>query len=261
MNNMPLSILKKIYNEDKSIKRTGYWLIIIVATMLELTANYTQFLLIESVIQQKYKFLPYLLIGPHLTLYFAAARLRCNDIGISRYYAYLALFLYIDTVVIIILGCLNSNTRKKFPTVDKIKQFLDYMKSSGSKKFYQIFKTLESHCKDDTRITRQNYWLGIFVIFIFNNLNSVTELHLDKPYNLFVISYSFQLLPLALLSGLSIVLQFIFARRRCNDIGISYYYSYLALFPFINFIPLVILGCIRTDAARKTKPSKESKLV
>lgn len=94
--------------------------------------------------------------------------------------------------------------------------------------------------------SRQEYWAIILIsYFVLTFFGSFTSIFLFIP-SFFVLRFLVGSFMLALFAG-TLYLMFTVTYRRCKDIGINPWFALTLLIPTINFIAIIIFGCLPSE--------------
>lgn len=116
---------------------------------------------------------------------------------------------------------------------------------------------MKRYLKFDGRSTRSQYW-GVYLIslllFLVGIIFGVSLMNLFKDESLYsVIGY---FLGIAVCLTTVVIYYWVMIAttyRRCKDAGINTNFTWLILIPYINFIAVIIFGCISTDNSEPAK--------
>ena len=98
----------------------------------------------------------------------------------------------------------------------------------------------------DDPASRQEYWAIILISYLILTLfGSFTSLFLFIP-SFFILRFLVGSFMLALFVGI-LYLMFSATYRRCKDIGINPWFALTLLIPTINFIAIIIFGCLPSE--------------
>lgn len=108
-----------------------------------------------------------------------------------------------------------------------------------------MIKTLKQYYSFNGRSTRSQFWgtiivnyfVSMFVILLGAGISSIA----DGTGALIGVPLIF----LAIISHFWVYLSVVY--RRCNDAGISTWFTWLAILPYIALIACIVFGCIPTD--------------
>ena len=132
----------------------------------------------------------------------------------------------------------------------------------GNPLFAVLTAVKKEFTDDKGRVARLQYWVRIPIYYAIYYLSVHTDLVFINDDKLWALAWGVDFWLIFFLMWISVIIfslsGFMFLMRRCNDIGISNEYAFVMPF-LLKFLPpvgiasFVIMGCLKSDAARDRK--------
>ena len=125
-----------------------------------------------------------------------------------------------------------------------------------------FLKAVKKYYGEDGRAKRLEYWIVTTICIMLYGFDYFVNNVIITPgyHNIKEIPW-YETVGITLAAAIILVywgLYFSIAIRRCNDIGISPWWTVLVLIPYVNYAVIILLGFIKTDAART--PAVQAKI-